>query len=111
MTGGSSHEDPNGDHPGDALPASPHLRWRRDALQPPHVQQDEFLQGHSGVDHPRFVLFGTFIPGNENAGGSSICIHKDLLPEDAIVVTHVVTCQGRDHICERTVRAPKFSGR
>ena len=26
-----------------------------------------------------------------------LCIHKDLLPEDAIV-THVITCQGRDHI-------------
>ena len=33
----------------------------------------------------------------QNAGGSAICIHKDLLPDDA-VVTHVVTCQGRDHI-------------
>ena len=30
-------------------------------------------------------------------GGSAICIHKDLLPGDA-VVTHVVTCQGRDHV-------------
>ena len=36
----SSHEDPGGEHPGDALPASPHLRWRRDAIQPPQVQQD-----------------------------------------------------------------------
>ena len=34
---------------------------------------------------------------NENAGGSAICIHRDLLPEGAIV-THVVTCQGRDHL-------------
>ena len=39
----------------------------------------------------------TFRPDNENAGGSAICIHRDLLPEDAIV-THVVTCQGRDHL-------------
>ena len=46
---------------------------------------------------PRFQLFGTFIPDNANAGGSAICIHKELLPDDA-VVTHVVTCQGRDHI-------------
>ena len=46
---------------------------------------------------PRFKLFGTFIPGNKNAGRSAICIHKDLLPEDAFV-THVITCQGRDHI-------------
>ena len=37
------------------------------------------------------------MPGNANAGGSAICIHEDLLPDDA-VVTHVVTCQGRDHI-------------
>ena len=36
----SSHEDPVGEHPGDALPTFPHLRWRRDALQPPQVQQD-----------------------------------------------------------------------
>ena len=36
----SSHEDHIGEHPCDALPASPHLRWRRDALQPPQVQQD-----------------------------------------------------------------------
>ena len=42
-------------------------------------------------------FIGTFIPGNENAGRSAFCIHKDLLPEDAIL-THVITCQGRDHI-------------
>ena len=46
---------------------------------------------------PRFPFFGTFIPGNENAGGSAICLHKDILPEAAIV-THLITCQGRDHI-------------
>ena len=46
---------------------------------------------------PRFRLFGTFIPGNENAGGSALCLHKDILPEEAIV-THLITCQGRDHI-------------
>ena len=147
-----------GEHPGDALPASPHLRSRRDALQPPQVQQDaagrdtcgrfpdgglrcvtwntgslvgsvlssqrnrelklnyfgrliennnviclqevhgknEFLQAIQ-VWAPRFRLFGTFIPGNENAGGSAICIHRDLLPEEAIV-SHVITCQGRDHL-------------
>ena len=45
----------------------------------------------------RFRLFGTFILGNETAGGSAICIHKDLLPEDA-TVTHAITCQGCDHI-------------
>ena len=32
-----------------------------------------------------------------NAGGSAICIHEDILPGDAIV-THVVACQGRNHI-------------
>ena len=46
---------------------------------------------------PRFRFFGTFILGNENAGGSAICIHRDLLPEEAIV-THLITCQGRDHL-------------
>ena len=66
---------------------------------------DEFLQAVQ-VLAPRFRLYGTFIPGNANAGGSAICIHKDLLLDDA-VVTHVVSCQGRDHICEHTVRAPK----
>ena len=44
-----------------------------------------------------FGFFGTFIPGNENAGGSAICIHKDIPPEEA-VVTHLITCQGRDHL-------------
>ena len=38
-----------------------------------------------------------FFLGNANAGGSAICIHKDLLPGDA-VVTHVITCRGRDHV-------------
>ena len=46
---------------------------------------------------PRFKIFGTFIPGNENAGGWAICTHKDLLPENAIV-THVIACQDRDHV-------------
>ena len=58
--------------------------------------KDEYLQAMQ-VLAPRFRFFGTFIPGNEDAGGSAICIHKDLLPEDAIV-THMITCQGRDHI-------------
>ena len=46
---------------------------------------------------PRFRLFGTFLPDNENAGGSAICIHRDLLPEEAIA-SHVITCHGRDHL-------------
>ena len=43
------------------------------------------------------VFLVLFISENENAGGSAICIHRDLLPEEAIV-THLITCQGRDHI-------------
>ena len=58
--------------------------------------KDEFLQAIQ-VLAPRYEFFGTSFPGNENAGGSAICIHKDLLPEDAFV-THMITCQGRDHI-------------
>ena len=58
--------------------------------------KDEFLQAFQ-VLAPRFRLFGAFLPDKEIAGGSAICIHMDLLPEDAIV-THVVTCQGRDHL-------------
>ena len=58
--------------------------------------KDEFLQAIQ-VLAPRFKLFGTFIPGNENAGGSDMCIRKVLLPE-AGIVTHMVTCQGRDHL-------------
>ena len=96
-----SHEDPNDGHPEDTLPALPQLRWRRDALQPPQVQQGRtgrmsFLQAIQ-VWAPRFRLFGTFIPNNESAGGSAVCIHEDLLPEGAIV-THVIACQGRDRI-------------
>ena len=58
--------------------------------------KDEFLQALQ-VLAPRFLFFGTFIPGNESAGGSSICIHKDLLADDA-TVTNIATCPGRDHI-------------
>ena len=147
-----SQEDPNDGHLEDTLLAPPHLRWRRDALQPPelhrgcldrntgvHIPEGGHTRGLNGssfssqtsrkenittsVDLPeattssahkkfmgktsffhalqipalRFPLFGTFIPINANAGGSAICIHKDLLPDGA-VVTHVVTCQGRDHV-------------
>ena len=58
--------------------------------------KDEFLQAVQ-VLGPRFRLFGTFLPDNENGEGSAVCIHTDLLPEKAIV-THVVTCNGRDHL-------------
>ena len=57
---------------------------------------DEFLQAIQ-VLAPRFRLFGTFLPDNENAGGSAICIQRDLLPDEAIV-THLITCHGRDHL-------------
>ena len=46
---------------------------------------------------PQFRFFGTFLLDNENAGGSVICIHRDLLPEEALV-THLITCHGRDHL-------------
>ena len=58
--------------------------------------KEEYLQAIQ-VLAPRLRFYGTFIPVNENAGGSAICIHRDLLPEEAIV-THLVTCQGRDHL-------------
>ena len=43
-----SHEDPNDGHPEDTLPALPHLRWRRDALQPLQAQQDTAGRGACG---------------------------------------------------------------
>ena len=58
--------------------------------------KDEFLQAIQ-VWAPRFSLYGTFLPGKLNTGGSAMCIHKDLLPDGA-VLTHVITCQGGDHI-------------
>ena len=58
--------------------------------------KNEFLQAVQ-VWAPRFRLFGTFIPDNENAGRSVVCIHEDPPPEDAIV-THVIARQGPDHI-------------
>ena len=42
-------------------------------------------------------FFGTSFPDNEKAGGSAFCIHRDSLPEEA-VVTLLILCQGRDHI-------------
>ena len=64
-------------------------------LQEIHVK-DDFFQAIQ-ILAPRFRLYGMFLPNNVNSGGSAKCIHKDLLPDDARV-THVVTCQGRDHI-------------
>ena len=68
--------------------------------------KEEFLQAVQ-VLAPRFRLFGTFLPDNENAGGSAICIHRDFLPEEAIV-THVVTCQGRDHLLNIWATQPRY---
>ena len=56
--------------------------------------KDEFLQA---VLHTQFRLFGTFMLNNVNAGGSAICIRRNLLPDHA-VVSHVTTFEGRDHI-------------
>ena len=43
-----SHEDPNDGHPENTFPALPHLRWRRDALQPIQVQQDTAVRDTCG---------------------------------------------------------------
>ena len=58
--------------------------------------KDEFLQAIQ-VLAPQCRSFGAFLPDNENAGGSAICIHRDLPPEEALV-THLITCHGRDHL-------------
>ena len=57
--------------------------------------KDEFLQAVQ-VLFPQLRLFGTFTLKNFKAGGSAKFVHKNLLPDGAIV-THVTTCQGRDH--------------
>ena len=46
-----SQEDPNDGHLEDALLASPHLRWRRDALQPRELQRG-CLDRNTGVHIP-----------------------------------------------------------
>ena len=65
-------------------------------LSPGGARKDEYLQAIQ-VLAPLFRLFVTFLPDNENAGGSAICIHRDLLFEGAIV-SHVIACQGRNHL-------------
>ena len=159
----SSQRDSNDEHLENTLPALPHSRWSRDALQP-QVQQDTAGRdtcGHFPDGGLRCVTWNTggsplgrFFLHKETGNSSSTisgsplkttmssvsrrytgrmnssrlfkcgprdsrylvrsllvtriqedrphastrtCIHKDLLPEDAIV-THVITCQGRDHI-------------
>ena len=54
---------------------------------------DEYLQAIQ-VLAPRFRFFGPF-SGNENAGVSAFCIHRDF-PEE-VIVTHLIACQGHDH--------------
>ena len=56
-----------------------------------------FSTSCSQVLAPEFWLSGSFKPNNLNAGGSAACKQKNLLLEVAIV-THVVTCQGRDRL-------------
>ena len=57
--------------------------------------KDEFFQAKQ-ILVPQFRVFGTLKPNNLNAGGSAICIHKKLFL-DGGVISHVITCQGRDH--------------
>ena len=58
--------------------------------------RDEYFQVFQVLAH-RFRLFGTFFRDDEIEGGSAICIHRVVLPEGAMV-THVGTCQGRNHL-------------
>ena len=64
-------------------------------LQEEHGK-DEFLQAIQ-VLAPLFRFFLVLSFLSENAGGSTICIHRDILLEEAIV-THLVTGHGRDHL-------------
>ena len=64
-------------------------------LQETHGK-DEFPQGLQ-VLRTQFRMFGIFVPGNVNAGGSATFIRKNCL-RDRAVVTHEVTYQGRDLI-------------
>ena len=151
-------EDANGERPENAHFALPHLRWRRDALQPPEVHRDRLnrdtcthipdgglrcdtwntrgligspaspqlsrekkhicltrhaknndviclQESHGRMNSYRLFRYWSHNSGylahsyrtKKSAGGSAICIHKSLLPNGAIV-THVITCQGCDHI-------------
>ena len=55
-------------------------------MSPGGAWKGRVSSGYSGVGYD-----------NEIAGGSAICIHRDLLPEGAIV-SYVITCHGRDHL-------------
>ena len=67
--------------------------------------KDEYLHAIQ-VLAPRFRFLVLFFPENENAGGSAICIHRDVLRDDALV-THAVTSQGRDHLV--TIRSGRHN--
>ena len=73
--------------------------------------KDEYLQAIQ-VLAPRFRFFGTFSSflKTKNAGGSAVCIQRDLLAEEA-TVTHLITCQGRDHIVHIQSGRQKLSDR
>ena len=58
--------------------------------------KNEFLQAIQ-VQHTQFRMFRTFVLDNVNPGGSTIFIHKNILPDHA-TVSHEITCQGRDHM-------------
>ena len=81
------------------------LTGSNDIICPQEIHgKDEFLQAFQ-VLAPRFQLCGSFIPNNANAGAPAICNHKNLLLDDAFL-THVVTCQCRDHIvAEQSTKA------
>ena len=71
--------------------------------------KDENLQAIQ-VLAPRFRIFGTFFPENENAGGSAVCIHKDLVPEEAIVTHFSYVSRPRSY-CPHTIWETKLSDR
>ena len=151
-----SQEDANSDRPENAHLGPPHLRSRRDALQPPEVLRDHLarntcvhipagglrciswntrgllgpaassqhtreqkhiyltrvaknndicLQETHGKDEflqavhilfPPFRLLGAVTLNSVNEGGSAFFVHKNFLPDGA-VVNHTPTCQGRSH--------------
>ena len=71
--------------------------------------KDENLQAIQ-VLAPRFRIFGTFFPENENAGGSAVCIHRDLQPEEAIVTHFSYVSRPRSY-CPHTIWETKLSDR
>ena len=66
-------------------------------MSPGGAWKGRISSGYSGVGSAISFFWYFYAPDNENAGRSAICIHGVLLPEEAIV-THLVTCHGRDHL-------------